>query len=248
MKIGKEIIRLGTIDSTNAFATDLAEKGAAHGTVVVAENQTKGKGRLGRIWVSPPGGNIYMSIILRPPTELRNVTLLTVMAGVACARAMRRNTGLTVELKWPNDLMVSGRKLGGILTEVKSKAGSIVFAIVGIGVNVNVRMEDLPSDVRRIATSVRNETTKEQSKDVFISDILDEFDTWYESLVEDKRELILDEWRGLTSMLGRTVQVTTGSETLTGIADDLDEKGFLIMRLPSGIKRKIDAGDLTILR
>lgn len=247
MNIGTNIIKLGTVDSTNTVAMELAERGAEHGTVVVAENQTKGRGRMGRTWVSPPGGNIYMSVILMPDIQLRDATLLTIMAGVACCRALRDITGLPVEIKWPNDLMVSGKKLGGMLTEVKSNAGKIVLAIIGIGINVNVPMKDFPPEVRGIATSIRNETAKEHSAAGLIALLLNELDRWVSILDKDGRESVLDEWRRLTTMLGKSVRVTLGDETLTGIAEDVDEQGMLILRLPSGIYRKINAGDLTIL-
>lgn len=248
MNIGEEIIRLGTVDSTNTYAMELAERGAANGTVVIAENQTKGKGRIGRTWVSPPGGNIYMSVILRPRIKLENATLLTIMSGIACCLAIRDVAGLATEVKWPNDIVISGKKLGGILTEVKSMAGKISFAIIGIGINVNVPLEGFPPDIRGIATSIRNETAKKHSEDDLIAGILRELDLWIAILEEKGGEPVLDEWRRLTTMLGRTVSVTLGRETFAGTAEDLDEQGRLILRLPSGISRRINAGDLTILR
>ncbi len=248
MNIGKNIIKLGTVDSTNAYAMDLAEKGAEHGTVVIAENQTKGRGRLGRTWVSPPGGNIYMSVILRPSIQLAEGTLLTIMAGVACCRALRNGTGIQVEIKWPNDLMVSGRKAGGILTEIKANAGNIVFAVMGIGINVNTSLEDFPSDVKETATSLRNEAAKEYPRDILVAGILGELEGCSDILAGGGKELILDEWRRLTTMLGRKVMAVLGDETLTGIAEDVDEQGMLLLRLPSGLLKKINTGDLTILR
>jgi BirA family biotin operon repressor/biotin-[acetyl-CoA-carboxylase] ligase len=248
MNIGNEIIRLGTVDSTNTYAMELAENGAGHGTVVIAENQTNGRGRMGRTWVSPPGGNIYMSVILRPLMRLKDTTLLTIMSGIACCRAIRDITALATEIKWPNDVVISGKKLGGILTELKSKGDRISFAIIGIGINVNVPLEGFPPDVRGMATSIRDETAKDHSTDVIIEGVLNEIDLWTAILDEKGGAPILDEWRRLTTMLGRTVNVTLGRETLTGVAEDLDEQGMLILRLPSGISRKINAGDLTVLR
>jgi BirA family transcriptional regulator, biotin operon repressor / biotin---[acetyl-CoA-carboxylase] ligase len=248
VNIGKKIIRLGTVDSTNTYAMELAEKGADHGTVVIADNQTKGKGRMGRTWVSPPGGNIYMSVILRPSMQLRDGTLLTITAGVACCRALRSSAGLQAEIKWPNDLMVSGRKAGGILTEIKANADGIIFAIMGIGINVNASVDDFPPDIKGTATSIRNETAGERPTDAIIEGVLNELDCWTDVLGEKGGGPVLDEWRRLTTMLGRTVSATLGGETLTGIAEDVDDWGMLVLRLPSGISRKINAGDLTILR
>lgn len=247
-EIGREVISLGEVNSTNTFAMEIGDKGAAHGTVVIADSQTKGRGRMGRTWVSPPGRNIYMSVILRPSMQVRDATLLTIIAGVACCRALRYITHLPVDIKWPNDLMVSRRKLGGILTETKSGAGRIISAVIGIGINLNAKLEDFPSDVKAIATSVRNETGKGQSRTVLIGGILNELDYWYRIFVEKERNPILNEWRKLTSMLGKPVQVIWGGEGLNGIADDIDDEGMLILRLPSGILKKISAGDLTILQ
>ncbi len=247
MNIGREVIRLGEVDSTNTYAEGLAENGAMHGTVVIAESQTSGKGRLGRIWISPPGG-IYMSIILRPRMELKDSTLLTMMAGVACCRALRDATGLDIRIKWPNDLIVSGRKLGGILTEVKSREHRIEFVVVGIGINVDVLSEGFPPEVREIATSIGNEKLREQPKDALLRALLNEVDRWYDIFMEKGGRPVLKEWRRFAAMLGKSVKVTVGKEETTGIAEDIDDQGLLIMRLQSGILRKISAGDLTILR
>lgn len=247
-EIGKNIISLGTVDSTNTIAMELGNKGVPHGTVVIADSQTRGRGRMGRTWISPPGGNIYMSVVLMPPLKVKEATLLTLMAGVACCRALRNITGIHVEIKWPNDLMVSDKKLGGILTEIKSGAEKIIFAVIGIGINVNAGLEDFPLDVRAVATSIRNETAKKQSGTVLNAGILNELGYWYRILVEKGRESLVNEWRNLTSMLGKPVQVISGDKVVTGIADDINDEGMLILRLPSGMLKKINAGDLTILR
>lgn len=154
---GKEIIFHESLDSTNTLAMELAEKGVSHGTVVIADRQLKGKGRLGRTWFSLPKGNIYMSVIVRPEIEPRDATLLTIMSAISCARAIRSSTGIEVKIKWPNDLMVSERKLGGILTEMKSDQDRIIFAVIGIGINVNARLDMFPVDVRAAAASVIEE-------------------------------------------------------------------------------------------
>ncbi|GAB4415011.1 MAG: biotin--[acetyl-CoA-carboxylase] ligase [Thermodesulfovibrionales bacterium] len=247
-EIGRDIIFSAAVDSTNTLAMVLGDKGAPHGTVVVADMQYKGRGRLGRTWVSPPGVNIYMSVLLRPAIKSEDATLLTIMAAVACARAIRTATGLQVKIKWPNDLMVSDKKVGGILTEIKSCERRIIFAVIGVGINVNASMEDFPPDVRSAATSIRNETAKEQSRDLLIADILNELDRWYAILIMAGRKTLLDEWRCHTSTLKRSVTVTLGKEVYSGIAEDIDDEGMLMLKLPSGVLKKISAGDLTILR
>lgn len=235
-----------TVGSTNAVALELAEKDAPHGTVVVAHRQTKGRGRLGRTWVSP-SGNIYMSIILKPPLSPADAPLLTMTASVACARALRETTGLLVGIKWPNDLMVLERKLGGILTEVKSRGSELVFAVIGIGVNLNSDIEEFPPDIKEIATSVRTETGQKYSRNLVISRILDETEFWYDRFMKVGREGLLDEWRHLTFTLGKKVIVVAGEEMITGVARDIDKEGRLIVELVSGGSRKISAGDVKVL-
>lgn len=247
--MGREIIFFESIGSTNTAALELAEKGAPHGTVIIADRQAKGKGRLGRTWVSPPRSNIYMTIILRPELEPKDATLLTIMAAVSCAKGVMKSTGLKAEIKWPNDLMVSSKKLGGILTEMKSDPDGIVFAVIGIGINVNSKTKkDFPPDIRGIATSIREELGKIQSRTFIIAEILKELEHWYKVLLAEGRKPLFDEWKRLSSTLGRKVRVTAGRETFIGVAEDIDDEGMLILRLSSGVLKKISAGDVMMLR
>lgn len=215
---------------------------------MLADSQEKGKGRLGRFWISPSGVNIYMSIITRPEADPEDATLLTIMAAVGCTIALRRITDLNVSIKWPNDLMASGKKLGGILTEMKTCPGRVIFAIIGIGINVNVDIDVFPDDVKKIATSVKNETSKVYSRTEIIAEILNELDKWYKILKGMGKKILLTEWQRLTSTLGREVKVSVGKETFAGLAESLDDKGMLILRLMSGELKRISSGDLTILR
>jgi BirA family biotin operon repressor/biotin-[acetyl-CoA-carboxylase] ligase len=190
-----------------------------------------------------------MSVILTPSLELHEAMLLTIMAGVACCGALRNTTGLPVDIKWPNDLMVSRKKLGGILTEIKSGAGEVAYAVIGIGINVNTRVDEFPPELRSIATSVRNEKGKTESRTSLMAEILNELDLWYRVLAQKgKHTLLLDEWRRFTSMMGKPVQVTMGEEIINGLAQDIDDKGMLMVRLSSGALRKISFGDLVVLR
>jgi len=215
---------------------------------VLADSQEKGKGRLGRFWISPSGVNIYMSIITRPEADPEDATLLTIMTAVGCTIALRRVTNLNVSIKWPNDLMASDKKLGGILTEMKTCPGRVIFAIIGIGINVNVDIDVFPDDVKKIATSVKNETSKVYSRTEIIAEILNELDKWYKILKGMGKKILLTEWQRLTSTLGREVKVSVGKETFAGLAESLDDKGMLILRLMSGELKRISSGDLTILR
>ncbi len=246
--VGGEIIFFESIDSTNLIAMKLAEKGSPEGTVVIADSQTKGRGRLGRAWVSPPMAGIYMSVIVRPGLEPKDATLLTIMAAIACATAIRNTTGLQVKIKWPNDLMVSDKKLGGILTEMKSDPDRIIFAVIGIGINVNMKRKSFPPEVQPIATSIKEELGRIQSRTFIIAEILKEIERWYKVLIRTGRSPLLDEWRRLSSTLGSKVKVTAGRDIFTGTAENIDDEGMLILRLPSGILKRISAGDLTVLR
>ncbi len=244
---GWSVISMGTVGSTNTVAMDLGDMDAPHGTVVVADRQTKGKGRLGREWVSP-AGNIYMSILLRPAVALPDASLLTMTAAVACARALREATGIQVEIKWPNDLMASGKKLGGILTEMKSRGARILFAVVGIGINLNPGAADLSPELIATSTSLRHEAGREIRRSGLISRILKEMGLWYEELAQKGGGRILEEWKRLSSTLGRNVRIIVAEETLEGVAEALDGEGRLILRLPSGIRKVVSAGDVVLVR
>jgi BirA family transcriptional regulator, biotin operon repressor / biotin---[acetyl-CoA-carboxylase] ligase len=244
---GKEIFLYETVGSTNTVAAELFEK-TSEGAVVLAEGQKMGRGRFGRTWISPAGVNIHMSVILRPKMEIRDATLITIMAAVACATALRKATGLDVSIKWPNDLIVSGKKLGGILTDLKTERGTIVAAIVGIGINVNSDTDAFPGEVQKIATSVKKETENLYAREAIVAAILDELDRWYRILQGMNRHSLLSEWKRLTSTLGKKVAVTLGEETLSGLAEAIDDEGRLLLRLPSGEIKRISSGDLTVLR
>ncbi|NWF51863.1 MAG: biotin--[acetyl-CoA-carboxylase] ligase [Nitrospirae bacterium] len=246
--IGKEILFYEKIGSTNTLAEFLAEKGKAEGTVVLAETQTKGRGRHGRSWVSPPSVNIYMSIILRPEIEPKDATLLTIMAAVGCTHALRRASGLNATIKWPNDLIVSEKKIGGILTDVHIEKKKLKFAVIGIGLNINMDLAKLPSDIKDIATSLKIETGRIYSRKEILVEVLNEIDYWYSILKGMNRKKLLREWELLTSTLGRKIKIATVKETLIGLAESINGEGMLVLKLPSGERRIISGGEVTLLR
>ena len=245
--IGSNIFFYDTVSSTNTIALELAER-ASEGAVVLADTQENGRGRLGRTWVSPPGVNLYMSVMLTPDIEPKNLTLLTLMSAVACSIALRRTTGLNISIKWPNDLTVRGRKLGGILTEVRTRGKGTISAVVGIGININTDLQELPPDIKEIATSIRRETGKISSRENIAAEILNEIDVWYGILKGSNRDRILDTWKELNSTLGKQVRISTAEGSLTGFAEAIDDGGMLIVRLLSGQEKKISSGDLIELR
>lgn len=245
----KKIIFLKSVDSTNEFAAKLS---IGHeiktAIVVIADSQEKGRGRLGREWISPSGVNIYMSIILKPEIEPKDATLLTVLTAVACAVALRKVSGLKITIKWPNDLMVSGKKIGGILTEVRSEPDRIKIAVIGIGINVNIESKDFPEKIQSIAASVKDETGKDYSRSEIIIQILREFEDLYKTFIKKGRSSLLKKWKELSSTLGKKVTIEVGKEIISGIAEDIDDEGMLILRTQSGGRRKISSGDVTILK
>ncbi len=245
--IGREIFFYETIGSTNTVASEIASK-TVEGVVVLADTQSKGKGRLGRFWVSPPGVNIYMSIILKPDIRPKDATLITIMSSIACATALRKVTGLNVTIKWPNDLIIQKKKLCGILTELKTERDKIIFAVAGIGINVNADINKFPEDVKSIATSLKNETGIVYSRTEIAAETLNEIDRWYKTLKVMDRDTLLHEWKLLSSTLGREIMVVTCQGTLTGLALDIDSEGMLMIKLSSGEVKRISSGDVTIVR
>lgn len=244
-----KVLCYGAVNSTNTLAVDLSLKYPESEIAIIADSQVKGKGRLGRAWVSPPGCNIYMSVVLHTEIAPEDATLLTISAAVACASALRNKCGLDVNIKWPNDLMVCYRKIGGILTELKSGHGRInKLVVIGIGVNVNSRLTDFPEELRSRATSLKEETGKYFERSGMIADILNELEKWYKKLLSEGRFPLLKEWRRLSSTLGNKVRVTMGTDIFSGFAEDIDEQGRLILKLASGAKMIVSAGDLTELR
>ncbi len=245
----KTILVHDVVASTNDLAMSLAaEEGIGHGTVIVADRQTRGKGRLGRRWESPGGKNIYMSLIIRPELSPPDLTMLTVLAAVAGARAIQNTGDIPAKIKWPNDLMIDDKKLGGILTEVRSDPDRISLAVIGIGINVNMRSADFPGGLRSIATSMRSAAGHAIARNALIIQLLREFEHWYGILTTEGKRLLLHAWRKHSATLGRRVSVTVGNEKISGIAEDINDNGMLRLKMHSGQYRNISAGDITFLR
>lgn len=247
--IAKAVLSYKKIDSTNDSAYALAEKGIAEGTIVISEEQTKGKGRHGRRWESPAKSGIYMSCVLRPSMALNEIPRITLLAAVAVAKAIRRSTGLEAMIKWPNDILINGRKVCGILTELKAEQDSVDFIILGIGINVNTPIADLPKG----ASSLREELgllAKSQriSRVDFAKSIFESLDEEYLRLRAKGFKPIMEEWRSMSALPGRKIKVLLPQRTVEGEAHDIDPDGSLIVRLDSGILEKVSSGDVIMLR
>lgn len=246
--IGSKIHYFRETDSTNDDAFRMARRGEKEGAVVIAEAQRKGKGRMGRRWESPPGVNLYLSVILRPKIPPSLTPQITLVAALSVHRAVQNVTGLEPEIKWPNDLLLSGKKFCGILTEMESEMDLVNFVIVGIGVNINMDTRVLPDDVRINATSLMEELGRPIDRGHFTSQLLKEFENYYLIFLKEGISSIIEQMCPYLKMIGKRVRVQFMDEKVDGIAEKLDLDGALILRKEDGSIEKILAGDVTILK
>ncbi len=243
----KNILHFIQAESTNMTAETLANQGAAEGTVVVAEHQTKGRGRLGRTWFSPGGEGIYVSVILRPSIPPNDAPKLTLMASVAVAEAIRTCAPVEASIKWPNDIMIGGRKVAGILTEMSTDMDRIHYVIIGMGININNPSENFPYEIREIATSLFSETGKIFSRAEILRKCLESLERYYETFKEKGFLPIMKRWEELTEMMGATIRVDAIGNTYSGTFKGINEDGFLVMRDSYGGVKRIISGDVSIV-
>lgn len=232
-----------TLNSTNDLAKELAAQDAPEGTVVVAEAQTRGRGRLGREWNSPPGAGLYVSLVLRPmlpPMELPQITLTT---AVAVVRAVRRVAGLAPGIKWPNDLLLNGKKLGGILTEMETESDRIRHVVVGLGLNVN--NPGFPPELAATATSLTLAMARTFSRVHLLQAWLEEFEALYERFLKQGFPEILKEWKSYAVTLGKLVTVRQGPREISGQALDVAPDGALLLRTANGETVRVTSGEIT---
>jgi len=251
----KEIIYRKQVESTNDVAKDLASRGAKDGTIVVAEEQTAGRGRLGRRWLAPPGTCVLCSLLFRPDLRPKQAHQMTMVCSMAAADAVERVTDLSVGLKWPNDLVIRSRtpdsrrptwrKLAGVLTESGLVNTSLDFVIVGIGMNVNVSREILPG-LAPNATSILAETGQEADRSTLLMHLLEGTEERYRRF--EGEESPHREWAARLITLGRQVGVTTSEGVLNGVAEAVDETGALLLRTEDGSLHRLLAGDVTLNR
>jgi BirA family biotin operon repressor/biotin-[acetyl-CoA-carboxylase] ligase len=246
--VGRRLEYRAVLGSTQDLARPLARAGAVEGTVVLAGRQTAGRGRLGRSFISPRGG-LYFTVVLRPALESGGRSL-PIIAGLAVARGLERVAGLKTALKWPNDVLVGGRKICGILVESELMGQAVSYALVGIGVNVNADMSAYP-EIAAIATSVAVEAGRPVSREALAAAVLSEFEALYlpagqAGLAAQAGRRVQDEWRARLETLGRQVRVTSGQTVEEGLAEDVDGDGSLILRRSDGSRVTIVAGDVTL--
>jgi len=235
--IGTVVRRFDIVDSTNDVARKLAEEGAAEGTIVAASGQTKGRGSRGRVWLSPPGVNLLVSVILKPNLPFDRMGELTFVASVAVAETLIGCCGLDATIKWPNDVRVRDKKISGIIVEAAKGA-----AIVGVGINVN--WTDLPKEISGTATSVALETGKATDLECVLKSFAADLNIAYGVYRARGFGQILDKWRELESTTGKEVVISVDDECIKGLAVGVDEHGSLIVDLPAGERRLIPATGL----
>lgn len=242
--LGRKLDVFKTIDSTNNFAKSLAQLGAVHGTTVIAEVQTQGKGRMGRSFYAPLGMGIYMSIVLRPELSVEHSLLITSCAAVAVAEAIEKIAGIDCKIKWVNDIYAGKKKLCGILTEaaVNVEQGGLEYAIVGIG--VNVQNVTFPKGIADIATSIRMETDTPVSRSVLAAEILNCFEERLETI---KDKSFIDEYRSRSNLIGKRVEVTQNEVSEIMDCIGIDEIGRLLVRTDSGEEKALMSGTVRLV-
>ena len=239
--VGRCALHQASVSSTMDVARDEAEGGAPDGTVVIADEQTQGRGRRGRRWVSPPGGNIYATIILRPgPWDIRS---LGMVAPLAVCEAVDAVADVRSVIKWPNDLLIEGRKVGGVLIDTRLTGEKVDYALVGVGINVNFDPSQ-HEEIREMATSLASELGREVSREALLAAFLNRFERLYLAARGD--EGVYEAWKARLETLGRRVEVRIGDDIEEGIAEDVDAEGNLILRRADDSTVLLTAGDVTL--
>lgn len=244
--IGRDIRVFEQTTSTNDVIEKLARDGVKEGVVVFAESQTKGRGRLGRKWSSPTRKGLWFSILLRPDLRPQETTQLTVVAAVALWRAIHEQTGISAEIKWPNDILIRGRKVVGILTELSAEVDRVKHVTLGVGVDVNLTASEFPSELRKQATSLRIESGKPVPRAELAVAILRELDLAYARVAAGEFPALADEWEQHCTTLGQDIVIHIGERRIHGRAESLDDDGALLVRTQHGRLERIIGGDVTV--
>lgn len=245
---GRQVFHLRSVGSTNQVAQDLGRRRYPEGTLVAAEEQTAGRGRWQRSWWSPPETGVWLSLVLRPQLAPYQVSQITLVAGVSCARAIEDCLGLRPGIKWPNDIVYDGRKLCGILVEMDATAEQVHFLVIGIGINVNQELEDFPLDLRDTAVSLGMIAGRRVQRLPLVQRFLEVFEDDYDRFCRDGFAAARQAWLSYQATLGKAVRVQAGLEEFTGEACGLDDDGSLLVRLGSGQVRRCIAGEVTFVR
>jgi len=241
---GKKIYAFWSVGSTNEFAYHRALQGDKEGTLVIAEEQTKGRGRMSRHWDSPFNKGLWFSLILRPELSASKSGLVPYYAGVSVAEAVENFTNLKPVVKWPNDLLLSGRKFCGILSEVEFDNGKVNFIVLGIGINVNHKKDEFPEQYRAHAISLRIESDSRIDRLELLAEVLLQLEKNYLYIKENGFNDMINNWKRRCSQFGKLIVMVQGDNKYQGIFEELDEDGCLLLRTKSGNLEKIVAGDI----
>jgi BirA family biotin operon repressor/biotin-[acetyl-CoA-carboxylase] ligase len=244
LRVGHCIEYHESIDSTNLRAQLLAEQGAPEGSVVLADSQTAGRGRMGRRWSSPCGVNVYTSIILRPALALSEATQLTFLAAVAVARALEKSCAVRVQVKWPNDILLNGKKIAGLLNELSAETEGIHHVVLGIGVNLNMERAQFPVDLRYPATSILLESGRRVDRNHFVRTLFQETDSLYTLLQERGFTPVRLAWESLFDLVGAEVEVDTGATPVRGSVQGIAADGALLLNTGAPEPIPVYSGDL----
>ncbi len=243
--IGRQIRHFDRTASTSWIGKRLAgetDPEQLHGLVIIAEEQTGGVGRLGRAWVSPAGG-IWATIVLKPRIPLDNLFMITMAGAIAIARAIRKEYNISALIKWPNDIFIGDKKVAGLLLELAAEADTVHYALLGIGIDANISLADLPSDLQKTITSLKDEVGHEVDRVALLARILREFELRYRQLEDGEYDSIIHEWKTLSLTLEHRVVIKTINKTFEGEAIDIDRHGALIIRKDNGEVERVIAGD-----
>ena len=245
-RLGRSVFFSSELGSTNEWAKELAAYGAAEGTVAVAETQTCGRGRLGREWGSPKGG-LWFSVVLRPEFKPAEAVRLVFVADLAVAEVLRELYGLKAETKWPNDVLVNGRKVCGILTEMNTTGKKVNYVIVGVGVNANFDVKKtFPEGLWDSATTLEAEFGRKVRLEELFRALLEKLESIYDQFLKEGFNSVLGKWKKYAGFLGCQVEVASDSEKLCGLALDVDNEGALFLRLENGTIKRVFVGDVTL--
>ena len=244
--IGRDIRVFEETNSTNDVVEKLARDGVKEGAVVFAEAQSKGRGRMGRRWISPPRKGLWFSVLLRPNLPPQAATKLTVAAATALCRAIRRQTSLQPSIKWPNDILMGGAKVAGVLTEMGAELDHVKHITLGIGIDVNLTAAEFPPDLRKTATSLRLQAGHPINRIDLAAAILHELDHDYVRVTSGAFEAVASDWEQQCGTIGRRVTIQVGPRRITGTAESLDDVGALLLRTEHGHLERIIGGDVTV--
>lgn len=245
---GKKVCYYAETASTNDDAFSMGMAGAAEGTVVIADRQSRGRGRRQRLWHSPANVNLYTSLILRPQIHSFESSRIPIMAGVAVADVLESFCPGCVGLKWPNDVLLNHKKVCGILSQARIHQGRIDFIVLGIGINVNMSLDQFPEEIRHTATSLIMQTGREFSRQELLIRLYENLEKWYKQLTQNGFDAIRKKWLDFAIMMNQNIQVAFGNEIIEGRAKDIDSDGALILFVERNKEIKVSAGDATIIK